>query len=75
MFAFVVAGVVVLLSYQGYFAANLVAPVAKVYVATIKAGASPGAAWQLAIWAVPGPCCNGRAGRSGRWGCCSRRAC
>ncbi len=54
MFAFVVAGLVVLVSYKGYFAANLVAPVAKVYVATIKAGATPGVAWQLLVWAVPG---------------------
>ena len=54
MFAFVVAAIVVLVSYQGYFAANLVAPVAKVYVATIKAGATPQTAWQLLIWAVPG---------------------
>jgi uncharacterized oligopeptide transporter (OPT) family protein len=54
MFAFVVAGLVVLVSYKGYFAANLVAPVAKVYVATIRAGATPGAAWQLLTWAVPG---------------------
>ena len=54
MFAFVVAGVVVLVSYKGYFAANLVAPVAKVYVATIKAGAYPGVAGQLLLWAIPG---------------------
>jgi uncharacterized oligopeptide transporter (OPT) family protein len=54
MFAFVVAGVVVLVSYKGYFAAGLVAPVAKVYVATIKAGATPGVAMQLLIWAIPG---------------------
>jgi uncharacterized oligopeptide transporter (OPT) family protein len=54
MFAFVVAALVVLVSYQGYFAANLVAPVAKVYVATIKAGATPGVAWQLLLWAIPG---------------------
>ena len=54
MFAFVVAGVVVLLSYKSYFAQGLVAPVAKVYVATIKAGATPGVAWQLLLWAVPG---------------------
>ncbi len=54
MFAFVVAGVVVLVSYKSYFAANLVAPVAKVYVATIKAGASPGVAGQLLLWAIPG---------------------
>jgi uncharacterized oligopeptide transporter (OPT) family protein len=54
MFAFIIAAIVVVLSYQSYFAANLVAPVAKVYVATIKAGASPGTAWQLLIWAIPG---------------------
>ena len=54
LFAFAVAAVVVLVSYKGYFAANLVAPVAKVYVATIKAGATPGAALQLLTWAVPG---------------------
>ena len=54
MFAFVVAGLVVLLSYKSYFAQGLVAPVAKVYVATIKAGATPGVAWQLLLWAVPG---------------------
>ena len=54
MFAFVVAGLVVLVSYEGYFAANLVAPVAKVYVATIGAGAAPGVAWQLFLWAIPG---------------------
>ena len=54
MFAFVVAGVVVLLSYRGFFAQNLVAPVDRVYVATIKAGASFYVAQQLVIWAIPG---------------------
>jgi uncharacterized oligopeptide transporter (OPT) family protein len=54
MFAFVVAGIVVLLSYRGLFAQNLVAPVDRVYVATIKAGASSDVAWQLLIWAIPG---------------------
>lgn len=54
MFAFVVAGIVVLVSYQGYFAANKVAPVDRVYVATIKAGASWEVAKQLMIWAIPG---------------------
>ena len=54
MFAFVVAGIIVLISYQGYFAQQLVAPVAKVYVSTIKAGASAEVARQLAIWAIPG---------------------
>jgi uncharacterized oligopeptide transporter (OPT) family protein len=54
MFAFLVAAVVVLLSYRGFFAQGLVAPADKVFVATIKAGASPELATQLLIWAVPG---------------------
>ena len=54
MFAFLVAGVVVLLSYRSYFAAHLVAPVAKVYVTTIQAGAAPGVATKLLLWAIPG---------------------
>ena len=54
MFAFVVAGVVVLVAYPGFFAQNLVAPVDRVYVATIKAGASADVAWSLAVWAIPG---------------------
>jgi uncharacterized oligopeptide transporter (OPT) family protein len=54
MFAFVIAGIVVLLSYQAYFDQNLVAPVDKVYAATIKAGVAPGVAWQLFLWAIPG---------------------
>ena len=54
MFAFVVAGVVVLLSYRGYFAHDQVAPVARVYAATIKAGAAPGTATRLMMWAGPG---------------------
>jgi uncharacterized oligopeptide transporter (OPT) family protein len=54
MFAFVIAGIVVLIAYPGFFAANLVPPVDKVYVATIKAGASIEVAKALLIWAVPG---------------------
>lgn len=54
MFAFVIAGAVVLFSYQAYFDQNLVAPVNKVYAATIKAGVAPGVAWQLFLWAIPG---------------------
>ncbi len=54
MFAFVIAGVVVLIAYPGVFAQNLVAPVDRVYVATIKAGASAGVARSLAMWAIPG---------------------
>jgi uncharacterized oligopeptide transporter (OPT) family protein len=54
MFAFVVAAIVVLISYQGFFDRNLVAPVDRVYVATIKAGASASVALSLLIWAIPG---------------------
>jgi uncharacterized oligopeptide transporter (OPT) family protein len=54
MFAFVIAGVVVLIAYPGFFAQKLVAPVDLVYVATIKAGASADVAWSLAMWAIPG---------------------
>ncbi|WP_158817910.1 OPT/YSL family transporter [Methylocapsa sp. S129] len=54
MFAFVIAGLVVLVSYPSFFAQNLVAPVDKVYAATIKAGVAPGVAWQLFLWAIPG---------------------
>ena len=54
MFAFVVAAIVVLISYRGFFARDLVAPVDRVYVATIKAGASADVARQLLLWAIPG---------------------
>ncbi|MCV9936740.1 OPT/YSL family transporter [Boseaceae bacterium BT-24-1] len=54
MFAFVIAGAVVLVSYQSFLDQNLVAPVNKVYAATIKAGVAPGVAWQLFLWAIPG---------------------
>jgi uncharacterized oligopeptide transporter (OPT) family protein len=54
MFAFVIAAVVVLIAYPGYFANNLVAPADRVFAATIKAGASMDVARQLLIWAVPG---------------------
>jgi uncharacterized oligopeptide transporter (OPT) family protein len=54
LFAFCVAGAVVLIAYPNYFANNLVAPVDRVYAATIKAGASADVARQLLIWAIPG---------------------
>lgn len=54
MFAFIIAGAVVLFSYQSYFDRNLIAPVDKVYAATIKAGVAPGVAWHLFLWAIPG---------------------
>ncbi len=54
LFAFGVAGAVVLIAYPNYLANNLVAPVDRVYAATIKAGASMDVARQLLIWALPG---------------------
>jgi uncharacterized oligopeptide transporter (OPT) family protein len=54
MAAFVIAAVVVFLAYADFFSRGLVAPVDKVYVATIKAGASSSVAWSLLIWAIPG---------------------
>jgi uncharacterized oligopeptide transporter (OPT) family protein len=54
MFAFLIAGLVVLVSYRFYFANNLVAPVVRAYAATIKAGTTPEVARNLLIWAVPG---------------------
>lgn len=54
MFALVVAGAVVFFSYQYYFDQGLVAPVNKVYAATIEAGVAPGVGWSLFLWAIPG---------------------
>ena len=54
LFAFAVAGAVVWLTHDLYFAAGRVPPVDRVYVATIRAGLSAEAAWQMAGWAVPG---------------------
>ena len=54
MFALMIAGLVVLASYRGYFARDLFAPVDRVYVATIRAGLSGGVAHSLLWWALPG---------------------
>jgi uncharacterized oligopeptide transporter (OPT) family protein len=54
MFAFLVAGAVVLVSYRFYLANNLVAPIDRAYAATIKAGAAPEVARSLLLWAIPG---------------------
>ncbi|WP_311945986.1 OPT/YSL family transporter [Halomonas piscis] len=54
LFSFGVAIVIVAYAFQAYFAADLVPPVARVYVATIDAGASLEVAKQLLIWAVVG---------------------
>ena len=54
LFALVIAGVVVLAFYRGYFARDLLAPVDRVYAATIRAGMSGDVARSLLLWAVPG---------------------
>lgn len=54
MIAFGVALLTVVFTYKGYFAQNLIPPIDKVYVSTIKAGASPQIAMQLLLWAIPG---------------------
>lgn len=54
MIAFGVALITVIFAYKYYFAQNLVPPIDKVYVSTIKAGASPEVAKQLLMWAIPG---------------------
>jgi uncharacterized oligopeptide transporter (OPT) family protein len=54
LFAIIVAGLVVLVSYRGYFARDLLAPVDRVYAATIRAGMSGDVARSLLWWALPG---------------------
>ena len=54
LFAFVIAAIVVFASHKFFFANNLVAPIDKVYAASIKAGASAEVAKWLFIWAMPG---------------------
>jgi uncharacterized oligopeptide transporter (OPT) family protein len=54
MAAFITAIVVVALTWQGYFAQNLIPPVDRVYVATIKSGIAGPAAMSMLLWAIPG---------------------
>jgi uncharacterized oligopeptide transporter (OPT) family protein len=54
MLAFLIAIPTVWLAYPGYFAHNLVPPVDRVFIATIKAGATAEVAKALVIWAIPG---------------------
>jgi uncharacterized oligopeptide transporter (OPT) family protein len=54
MVAFLVAIVVVFLSWESYFAQDLLPPVDRVYAATIGAGVAPEVARSLALWAIPG---------------------
>jgi len=52
--AFLTAALVVLFSWRGYFVRDLLPPVDRVYVATIRAGVAPGVATTLVLWAIPG---------------------
>lgn len=54
LIAFTMAIIIVGISYHFLFASNLVPPVSKVYVSTIKAGASATIAKEMALWAIPG---------------------
>jgi uncharacterized oligopeptide transporter (OPT) family protein len=45
---------VVFLFYESYFSRDLLPPVDRVFAATIEAGADPGIAGTLLVWAVPG---------------------
>jgi len=51
---FAIAAAVVLLSYKSYFRHDLLPPVDRVFVATIRAGARLDVARQLLLWALPG---------------------
>ncbi|MDH4065876.1 MAG: OPT/YSL family transporter [Acidobacteriota bacterium] len=52
--AFATALVVVSFTWRGYFARDLVPPVARVFVATINGGLAPDVARALLMWALPG---------------------
>jgi uncharacterized oligopeptide transporter (OPT) family protein len=54
VFGFLLAAVVVLVSYRSYFSQGLIPPVDRVFVATIRAGANLKVARQLLLWAIPG---------------------
>lgn len=54
MLAFLIAIPTVYFAHPGYFAHDLVPPVDRVYIATIKAGATADVAKALLIWAIPG---------------------
>jgi uncharacterized oligopeptide transporter (OPT) family protein len=54
MLAFLIAIPTVYFAHPGYFAQDMVPPVDRVYIATIKAGATADVAIALLIWAIPG---------------------
>lgn len=51
---FLVAAIVVLLSFESYFSKGLIPPVDLVFAATIESGISSDIGKQLMIWAIPG---------------------
>jgi len=53
MLAFLIAIPTVYFAHPGYFAQDMVPPVDRVYIATIKAGATADVAMALLIWAIP----------------------
>ena len=54
LIAFCVAIVIVALSWQSFFARDLVPPIDRVYAAAIHAGVSGSTARNLMLWAIPG---------------------
>ncbi|RPH31027.1 OPT family oligopeptide transporter [Buttiauxella warmboldiae] len=54
LLAFIIAIPVVWYAHSGYFSQDLVPPVARVFAKTIQAGAQPGIAHSLLLWAIPG---------------------
>lgn len=54
LIAFVVSIPVVWFAHASFFSQDLIPPVARVYAKTIQAGAEPGIAHNLLIWAIPG---------------------
>jgi uncharacterized oligopeptide transporter (OPT) family protein len=68
LLGFVVAGAFVLAVYRGYFTADLLPPVDRVFAATIAAGTSPELAHALLLWAVPGALVQALGGSSRQMG-------
>jgi len=54
LLGFAIAAVAVWLSYDAYFAKDLLPPVDRVFAATIQAGTKPEVAHLLFLWAIPG---------------------
>jgi uncharacterized oligopeptide transporter (OPT) family protein len=54
LIAFGVAIVIVALSWQSFFARDLIPPIDRVYAAAINAGVSDATARNLVLWAIPG---------------------